>query len=191
MTTFNATIACFRCLNFLTIKLFFQLYNSLYSMDNIQVQSSSATLTEWYSEDFIYNAVVAYLKDNGYKVQKETPPKDGVKPERIINASKFFKKEIIEVKGFPQFNPHNPQHATLKTTHHAKNWFSEALINSFANFGTFENADVAMALPNVSRYKAIVEKLHEYFTANDLYFSIYLVNEDGAVEVSNLNEKVK
>ena len=162
-------------------------------MNNFPVQDGLTTFAEWYSEDFIYNAVVAYLKDNGYKVQKESLPKDkdGVKQERIINASKFFKKEIIEVKGFPQYNPSNPQHAPLKTTHHAKNWFSEALINSFANFGTFENAEVAMALPNVSRYKAIVEKLHEYFTANDLYFTIYLVNEDGTVEVSNLNEKLK
>ena len=46
-----------------------------------------------------------------------------------------------------------------------------------------------MALPNVSRYQAIIQKLNDYFSINDLYFRIYLVNEDGSVEVSNLNSK--
>ena len=159
-------------------------------MTNILVKSPSATNEEWYSEDFIYNSVVAYLKENGYKIQKETLPKDGTKVERIISASKFFKKEIIEVKGYPVHTPDSTHPAApVKAIHHAKSWFSEALFNSFANFGTFENAEVAMALPNVGRYQAIVEKLHDYFTTNDLFFRIYLVNEDGSIEVSNLNEK--
>ena len=160
-------------------------------MDNLRLQDISPTSTDWYSEDFIYDALVTYLKENGYKVQKPVVPKDGTKAEKIINASRFFKKEIIEVKGFPQYNPGNPNQASLKATHHAKNWFSEAIVNSFANFGNFEHAEIAMALPNVSRYRALVEKLHEYFTVNDLFFRIYLVNEDGSIEVSNLNEKHK
>lgn len=160
-------------------------------MDKVNIQNIPSSPAEWYSEDFIYDAVISYLKENGYKVQKEAPPKDGAKQERIINASKFFRKEIIEVKGFPHYNHNNAHHTPLKTTHQAKNWFSEALVNSFSNFGNFDNAEVAMALPNVSRYRAIIEKLHDYFTINDLFFRIYLVNQDGSVEVSNLNEKHK
>ena len=144
--------------------------------------------TEWYSEDFIYTSVVKHLKENGYKVQKEQVAKEGEKGERIINASKFFKKEIIEVKGFPQYIASHHNSAPPKSTH-AKSWFTDALFNSFVNFSSFENAEVAIALPNVSRYQAIISKLNDYFTANDLYFRIYLVNEDSTVEVSNLNLK--
>ncbi|MCW3112294.1 MAG: hypothetical protein JWR18_690 [Segetibacter sp.] len=143
---------------------------------------------DWWSEEFIYSSVETYLKESGYKVQKETRLKDSDKSETIIAASKFFKKEIIEVKGYPQYNP-NQLHPAIPKATHVRNWFTEALFNSFVNFSSFENAEVAMALPNVGRYQAIIKNLTDYFTVNDLYFRIYLVNEDGSVEVSNLNNK--
>ncbi len=148
-----------------------------------------AIKNNWYSDEFIYSCVVKHLKENGYKVQKESRLKDADKPGIIITASKFFKKEIIEVKGFPHYLPNQLQAVTPKATH-AKSWFTEALFNSFVNFSSFENAEVAMALPNVGRYQAIIKNLTDYFTVNDLYFRIYLVNEDGTVDVSNLNQKL-
>ncbi len=158
-------------------------------MDNLTTYITTPTASQWYSEDFIFTSVVKFLKENGYKIQKEIPIKDGGKSDKIINATKFFKREIIEIKGFPYCESNDTIHLPVKASQHAKSWFSDALVNSFYNFGTFENAEVAMALPNIGRYQAIVEKLHDYFTINDLYFRIYLVNEDGSIEVSNLNEK--
>ncbi len=158
-------------------------------MDNPIINTASTIMGQWYSEDFVYTNVVQYLKENGYKIQKEIAIKSVGKTDRIINASKFFKREIIEVKGFPYHESNETAHLPVKATQHAKSWFSEALVNSFSNFGSFDNAEVAMALPNVGRYQAIIEKLHDYFTTNDLFFRIYLVNEDGSIEVSNLNEK--
>lgn len=156
-------------------------------MKNIAPENVDIKTTDWYSEDFIYKSVVKFLKENGYKIQKEQPGKENEKAERIITASKYFKKEIIEVKGFPHYYyPASNPHVTPKSTF-AKSWFTEALFNSFINFSLIDNAEVAMALPNVSRYQAIIKKLNDYFTINDLYFRIYLVNEDGSVEVSNLN----
>ncbi len=98
----------------------------------------------WYSEDFVYQCVVNYLKQNGYKIYKE-----GVQDEKTIIASRYFKKEIIEVKGYPYYFTSNPQN--LPKIASAKSWFSDALLNSFINFGNFEAAEVAMALPNVGR----------------------------------------
>lgn len=141
---------------------------------------------DYYSEDFIYTRLVKYLKENGYKVQKELP-KEGEKNQKVIIASRFFKKEIIEIRGYPHYSNH--QLAVPSKNLHAKSWFTEALFNSFVNFSSFDNVEVAMALPNVGRYQAIIEKLTDYFTVNDLYFKIYLVNEDGTVEESNLNQK--
>jgi hypothetical protein len=157
-------------------------------MENNNISTLAATTSDWYSEEFISSSVMRYLKECGYKVQRESRVKDDEKSEILLIASKFFKKEIIEVKGFPQNFP-NPLQAAVPKATHAKNWFSEAMFNSFVNFSSFENAEIAMALPNVGRYRAIIEKLNEYFTVNDLYFRIYLVNEDGSVDVSNLNDQ--
>lgn len=157
-------------------------------MENIYTSTLTAKNTTWYSEEFVYASVVKYLKENGYKVQKDSRLKEADKSEKVITAAKFFKKEIIEVKGLPHYDPHHLHVVAPKATH-AKSWFSEALFNSFVNFSTFENAEVAMALPNVGRYQAIIKNLNDYFTENDLYFRIYLVNEDGSVDVSNLNQK--
>jgi hypothetical protein len=153
-------------------------------MENNLIVTNEIQNEDWFSDDFIYNSVVKFLKENGYKIQKE----DREKNERIITASKFFKKEIIEVKGFPH-TISTTHHTTPPKSTHVKSWFTEALFNSFVNFSRIENAEVAIALPNVSRYRAIIDKLYDYFTANDLYFRIYLVNEDSSVEVSNLNLK--
>lgn len=144
---------------------------------------------DWYSEEFIYKSVVNFLKENGYKVSKDNSQKESDKAGRTIIASKFFKKEVIEVKGFPHYyHPLTRQSVPAKSTH-AKSWFTEALFNSFVNFSVNDNAEVAIALPNAERYQAIITKLNDYFSINDLYFKIYLVNEDGSVDVSNLNYK--
>lgn len=144
---------------------------------------------DWYSEDFTYKSVIRFLKENGYKILKENVQKEAERNGRIITASKFFKKELIEVKGFPSYYLHADHQSFPVKSAHAKNWFSEALFNAFLNFSISDHAEVAMALPNVGRYQAIIKNLNEYFSTNDLYFRIYLVNKDGSVEVSNLNYK--
>ncbi len=155
-----------------------------------QVLSNAASKTaDWYCEEFIYNSVVNFLKENGYKVHKDNSQKKTEKVGKVITASKFFKKEVIEVKGFPHYYHTTVRETVPAKSTPAKSWFTDALFNSFINFSGSDNAEVAMAVPNVSRYQAIIKKLNDYFSINDLYFRIYLVNEDGSVEVSNLNYK--
>jgi hypothetical protein len=150
--------------------------------------------TEWYSEEFISNSLITYLKYNGYKIHDEKPKSPG-KTEKIITVSKFFTKEIIGIKGLQPASERNQLLKVLDkndSSSQAKSWFYESLFNSFINFGKYysdENAVGAMALPNVERYKATIEKVHEYFTLNDLYFKLYMISENGDVEVLNLNHK--
>jgi tRNA nucleotidyltransferase (CCA-adding enzyme) len=150
---------------------------------------------EYFSEEFISASIENYLKENGYKIQKQVSINISGKEELVIVGSKYFEKEIIEVKGYPKtFEEQENSLISKKTSaaHHVKKWFSEALFSSFVNFGKYysnQNVLVAMALPNVSRSKAVIEIVKDYFTENNLYFKIYLVNENGDVEILNLNEK--
>ncbi|MEJ7681526.1 MAG: hypothetical protein WKG06_27480 [Segetibacter sp.] len=60
----------------------------------------------------------------------------------------------------------------------AKSWFYETLFNSLINFGKYysdESAVVAMALPNVDRYKTIIEKVADYFNSNNLFSNYTLL----------------
>ncbi len=150
----------------------------------------------WYTEAFISSSIQNYLKENGYKIHKESLSDAGNRNEKVITASKYFTKEIIGVKGL--VTDHN-RSALLKVTdrnswsQQAKSWFYETLFNSLINFGKYysdESAVVAMALPNVDRYKTIIEKVADYFNSNNLYFKLYLVDQNGEVEVSNLNSKL-
>jgi hypothetical protein len=151
--------------------------------------------SKWYSEDFISNSLIVYLKKNGYKIHEEKASKLPGKTEKIITVSKFFTKEIIGIKGLSRAADRS---SLLKiqdkneTSATAKSWFHESLFNSFINFGKYysdENAVGAMALPDVERYQAIIEKVQEYFTSNDLHFKVYMVKENGEVEVVDLNDK--
>lgn len=155
-------------------------------MENTTLSDVTIKSVDWCSDEFVYKSVIGFLKQNGYKIHKETEKKGTEKSGRIITASKFFKKEVIEVKGFSYHHSGNHDLPPARQTY-AKSWFSEALFNSFLNFSGNDHTEVAMALPNVARYQAIIEKLNEYFSVNNLYFRVYLVNEDGLVEVSNLN----
>lgn len=147
---------------------------------------------EWYSQDYICKCVSEHLKKNGYKIYKPDVSETG---SISIVASKYFKKELIEVKGLPKTFESQSAHGVSKSNspvQTAKHWFSDALFNSFTNFGQYytgENVLLAIALPNVERYKAIISRVHDYFTMNNLSFKIYLVNEDSDVEVSNLNDR--
>jgi hypothetical protein len=160
-----------------------------------QSQKPETTSAEWYTDHFLCESLMTYLRSNGYKVHKDGVEKNGEIVENKIIASRFFTKEIIEIKGIATHhhldNIAGPHGRLQNNAGHAKHSFSEALFNSFINFGKYysnDSAEVAMAVPNVPRYNAIVAKVQDYFTINDLHFKLYLVNEDGSVEVSNLNE---
>jgi hypothetical protein len=82
---------------------------------------------------------------------------------------------------------------TLAATQ-VKNSITESFLNSITNFAQYysdENALIALALPNSARYKAIVDNVEDYFTTNNLYFKIYLIDKDGEIEERNLNIKNK
>jgi isocitrate lyase len=150
--------------------------------------------TQVFSCDFIAGSISRYLRENGYRVEKEIVKNISGKHQQLIIASKYFQKEVIEVKGYQNTQSVNDLNALDKPNgiYQVKQWFTEALFNSFVNFGRYysnDNVWVSMALPDIDRSKAIIEKVKDYFTLNDLYFKIYMVNANREVEILNLNEK--
>ena len=153
--------------------------------------------TQWYTEDFIATSIVQYLKQNGFRIHKESGLREQGRNDKIITASRFFTREVIGIRGL---NDNSNRESLFKVmeknnpSHNAKTWLTESLFNSLVNFGKYysdESSDIAMALPNVDKYKAIIERVQEYFAANQLSLKVYLVSENGDVEISNLNVKHK
>src|SRR5438309_11688147 len=108
----------------------------------------------WYTENFISNSIIEHLANNGYKIHKDDVAKRFGSGEKVIVASKFFTKEIIEVKGLLVESSRskllNEAAEKINPARAGKNSLSETLLNSLINFGRYysdENATVAMALP--------------------------------------------
>jgi ribosomal protein S8 len=164
----------------------------------VSTNNETSEVDSWCTEEFITNNLIKYLKVNGYKVDTEVVEKTTGKTENVLIATKYFTKEIIEIKGLWEVSKRNSllqvyAKDTLAATQ-VKNSITESFLNSITNFAQYysdENASIALALPNSTRYKAIVDNVEDYFTTNNLYFKIYLIDKEGEIEERNLNTKNK
>jgi hypothetical protein len=164
----------------------------------VSTNNELSEVDNWCTEEFITNSLIKYLKVNGHKVDTEVVEKPTGKTENVLIATKYFTKEIIEIKGLWEVSKRNSllqvyPKDTLAATQ-VKNSITDSFLNSITNFAQYysdENALIALALPNSARYKAIVDNVEDYFTTNNLYFKIYLIDKDGEIEERNLNIKNK
>ncbi|TDH26477.1 hypothetical protein EXU57_10315 [Segetibacter sp. 3557_3] len=163
--------------------------------DHCQPETHAEENQHWYTEDFIATSIVQYLKENGFRIHKDS--REVGRNDKIITASRFFTKEVIGIRGLTDTSGRDSLLKVMEKnnpSHNAKAWLTESLFNSLVNFGKYysdDSSDIAMALPNVDKYKAIIERVQEYFAVNQLSMKVYLVNKDGQVEISNLNVKHK
>jgi len=162
----------------------------------VSINNETSEIDNWSNEEFITNSITNYLRKNGYKVDTETKEKSTGRTEKVLIATKYFTKEIIEIKGLWEASKRssllNGFGKDSLAINQIKNSFTESFLNSITNFAKYysdENAIIALALPNAARYKTIIENVGNYFTTNNLYFKIYLVNKDGEIEERNLNTK--
>ncbi len=156
--------------------------------------SLSESLTDGLNEGAVYAHLITYLKQNKYKIINDNSEDEIKKSHHIVAVSKTGRKEVIEVK-----SNYTERHDGLKKEQEkktdlkqqAKYWFSEALLSSFVNFGRYSisgKVTLALGVPDTERYQQIIEKVQEYFTANNLNLKVYMVADDGKVKVHNLNE---
>jgi ribosomal protein S8 len=161
----------------------------------VSTNNELSEVDNWCTEEFITKSLIKYLRQNGYKVDTETVEKSTGKTEKVLVASKYFTKEIIEIKGLWEVSKRSSllnvfPDSTAVTQ--VKNSVTDSFLSSITNFAKYysdENALIALALPNSSRYKVILDNVENYFTSNNLYFKIYMVDENGEIEERNLNTK--
>lgn len=108
---------------------------------------------------------------------------------KVITASKFFFKKVIEVEDFPYYHTITHQSISQKSIG-IKSWSTQTLLNSFVKFSISDNTEAAIARPNVSYYLPIIKKFADYFSANDLYFKTYPMNENSSLSVSRLTKNL-
>jgi len=148
---------------------------------------------DWFHEEALKSYIISYLKEKKYKIVTDSTTDISVADGHIVAISRSGRKELIEVKGYPVPLKEAAKNTVKKTDapQQARSWFSEALLTSFINFGRHSwsgKVTLALCLPKTERYHQIIKNVQAYFTANNLNLKVYLVDEDGSVEIQNLNE---
>jgi len=159
------------------------------------MNNTAEPAVDWFNEEAIRSYIIRYLKENKYKIVSDSAADMSVDDGHIVAISRSGRKELIEVKGYPSPITQKDIAKGLVRKADVKQqawyWFSEALLTSFINFGRYSwsgKVTLALCLPQTERYQHIVQNVQGYFTANNLNLKIYLVAEDGAVEIYDLNE---
>jgi hypothetical protein len=153
--------------------------------------------TDWYYEGNISRALVQYFSEKGFTIIKHNS--DNIKErgvDIIIEDSTSF--IIMEVKGYPtSFHTKGPNKGKPKVTKpklQAKHLFNEVIMSAILNYSKYRaksNLKLAIGIPKFEIYEKLVKNIEEYFSANELEFQVYFVDEYYNVEELNLNKNKK
>lgn len=126
----------------------------------------------WFWEGNVQSVVVHYLASKGYSIRSvaDTAKKQ---PGKDIIAEKDGKLLWVTVKGYPK--------GTKKTrpTTQASHWFKQAMFDIIEYRGESQEVELALALPDFSRYRTLVERIKWFESAAD--FKYIWIQENGRV----------
>jgi hypothetical protein len=146
---------------------------------------------DWYSTQFITQSLRTYLKKKRYLLtESEEERPAGV--DHIIVAAKRLSKEIIEIRGTinqaapaeTEVNNTNEERGFINTLHFLFN-VTLSPISFFTPGNEYE--DRSLCLPGLDHHRETLEKLEDYFTTHSLHLKVYLVNQNGSVDIFQLN----
>lgn len=148
--------------------------------------------TRWYTTAFVSNALREYLGDHGYRIIEENEEEPSNSDEVVV-ASKFFGKEVIEIRGTivseAPLKEETESGKRIKLLTDAMYWLSDVLLSPITFFANnySDGKNRSLCLPDLPHYRELLEKVTDYFTTNNLNLKVYLVSEDGSIEVTYLN----
>lgn len=149
----------------------------------------------WYTTGFITASLKKYLEDNGYSIADDGEERSP-NCDEIIVATKIFGREVIEIKGTILSTDalvETEASKRMKLLTDAMHWLSDVLLSPISFFVRHyaDEKSPSLCLPDLDQYRDILQKVSEYFTANNLNLKVYLVRENGDVRVIYLNDAFK
>lgn len=147
------------------------------------VEPAGDSATPWYWEGNVQTSVAQFLVAQGWMIESTA---DTASRERGIDliATKGARRLAVEVKGYPGTVYARGERAgqpkpTAPTTQ-ARHWFAQALLMAVLVGGSGEYADVALAFPDMPRFRDLIARSE--WALRRLGIRVFLVGEAGDVE---------
>ncbi len=154
----------------------------------------NTTTTAWYTTQFITNSLKQYLKEKRFRLS-EPEEQHSLNFDNAIVSTKLLSKEVIEIRGtIAQAAETEEQVEKSDIGFIGVMRFLFDIMLAPVSFFTSINGDEksrCLCLPDLVQYRKILDKLKEYFASNQMHLKIYLINENGSVDVFYLNADKK
>jgi|SRR4030095_463768 len=148
--------------------------------------------TNWHTTQFITNSLRQYLRKKGFRLD-QPGEQHSFQSDHAIVCSRLLSREFIEIRGTITKGTETETEEQIE-----KNSFTGLMHFLFdmmlmpVGFFTSLNKEGGeirrcFCLPDLNHYRKILEKLSEYFSLNEMHLKIYLINENGSVDVFYLN----
>jgi len=156
----------------------------------------ATTTTAWYTTQFITNSLKQYLKKNGFRLS-ERDELHSTNSDHAFVSTKLLSKEIIEIRGTVSKETVTKTEEQIRKKDVGFIEITQFLLDKMLspiNFFKSTNGHVGnlcLCIPDTHRYRKVVDKLKDYFISNMLHLKIYLIDQNGSVEVVYLNPNKK
>lgn len=153
-------------------------------------------ITDWYTSEFLSKCLGNYLNGRGFGL-REPEEQEAVHFSNALVSTRLLSKEVIEIRGALTeiINPETEKHAEKKAAgfRRAMNFLIVIILSpvSFFTPSTADKISRCFCLPDLEQNRKILEKVNDYFISNELRLKIYLINQDGFVDVVYLNPNKK
>lgn len=149
-----------------------------------QASSDAPRQADWFWEGSVQDALIAYLVSAGWLIERTADTASRQQGIDVV-AVRGERRLAVEVKGFPSTTyargPKMGQPKPTAPTLQARHWFAGALLTAIATKGKEPAFEVALALPDVPRYRRLFDQTRWAFER--LAIGLYLISESGAVTV--------
>ena len=153
------------------------------TIDETPVEQVGDPAVPWYWEGNVQASVARFLVAAGWMIESAA---DTASRQRGIDlvATKRGRRLAVEVKGYPGTvyarGARAGQPKPTAPTTQARHWFAQALLTAVLVGGSEERADVAVAFPDMPRFRDLIER--SQWALQRLGVRVFLVGEGGEVE---------
>src|SRR5262245_56981882 len=149
--------------------------------------NQATTAEKWHTTQFITNRLQQYLKEQGFRL---TEPEDHLRQlNNAFVATKLLSKELIQIRGTFSNTTEVSTNEELEINDNGFleviRFFLEVLLSpiNFLYSMNGYDGDRCLCLPDTEQYRKVLDRLTDYFAFNNLHLKIYLVDQEGCVQI--------